>query len=521
MRMSARRIAICMIAAVLTAAAATAGAADPPLVEAARKGDQAAVRALLKAKANVNAAEADGTTALHWAARRDDLALIDLLIGGGANVEASNRYGVTPLLLACETGSARVVQALLRAGARPDAALPEGETALMIAARSDKAEIVKLLVASGAKVDVKESWRGQTAMMWAAAEGHGAVIKTLVELGADPKARTDGGFTPLLFAVRGGRLEAVRALLEVGGDANDVLQARKPAIAAATAGNNANGVTVTGANSLRPADSVDGTTALVLAIMNKRWEVAKYLLDHGADPNDGRSGWTALHELAYVRKPNVGKGLPPPEETEYIDTLEVARALVDHGADVNARQTRERRDGSRNDLNRVGATPLMLAAKHADIPYMQFLAGHRADPNISTAGHATLLMVAAGVGVFNVGESAGTNQEAFEATKLAWQLGSTDLNAADDAGWTALHGAAKRGSNDITQFLVEKGFTAFDAKTKEGWTPLRIADGVFVGATVKRADETAALIRKLMIARGLEPPAKVVNDVVAAAETKK
>jgi ankyrin repeat protein len=151
---------------------------------------------------------------------------------------------------------------------------------------------------------------------------------------------------------------------------------------------------------------------------------------------------------------------------------------------------------------------------------MQFLAEHGADPQIQTAGHATLLMVAAGVGVFNVGESAGSNEEAFEATKLAWQLGSTNLNAADDTGWTALHGAAKRGSNDITQFLIEKGFSAFDAKTKEGWTPLRIADGVFVGATVKRADETAALIRKLMIERGLQPPAKVVNDVAAAADTK-
>jgi ankyrin repeat protein len=148
---------------------------------------------------------------------------------------------------------------------------------------------------------------------------------------------------------------------------------------------------------------------------------------------------------------------------------------------------------------------------------MQFLAAHGADPQIATQARDTLLMVAAGVGVFNVGESAGTNEEAFEATKLAYQLGSTDVNAADEEGWTALHGAAKRGSNDITQFLIDRGFRAFDAKTKEGWTALRIADGVFVGATVKRADETAALIRNLMKERGYEPPAKVVNDVAAAA----
>jgi ankyrin repeat protein len=222
-----------------------------------------------------------------------------------------------------------------------------------------------------------------------------------------------------------------------------------------------------------------------------------------------------------VRKPNLGKGLPPQEDVEHTDTLEVARVLVAHGANVNARQTRERRDGSRNDLNRVGATPLLLAAKHADVAYMRFLAEHGADSHIATTQHATLLMVAAGVGIFNVGESAGTNEEAFDAVKLAYELGSTDVNAVDDNGWTALHGAAKRGSNEITQFLADHG-SGFDATTKkEGWTALRIADGVFVGATIKRADETAALIRKLMTERGLNPPAKVVNDVAEVAKPNK
>ncbi len=523
--MRARHIACWMIAALLTASPAWAGAGDLPLVEAAKKGDAAAVRALLKAHADVNAAEADGTTALHWAARRDDEETVTALVRAGARVKAANRYGVTPLLLACETGSALTAQALLGAGADANDALPEGETALMIAARSDKREIVKLLAAAGARVEAKESWRGQTAIMWAAAEGHAGIIRTLVELGADLKGRTDGGFTPLLFAVRAGKIDAVRALLELGADVNDVLQAKRKAAAPARGGAGVSaGVTANNAaNNLRPADSVDGTTALILALTNKRWQLAKFLVEHGADPNDSRTGWTALHELAYMRKPNLGKGLPPPEETEYVDTLDVARVLIEHGANVNARQTKERRDGNRNELNRVGATPLLLAAKHADVPYMQFLAAHGADPQIPTQGHDTLLMVAAGVGVFNVGESAGTNDEAFEATKLAYQLGSTDANAVDDEGWTALHGAAKRGANDIAQFLIERGYRAFDAKTKEGWTALRIADGVFVGATVKRADETAALIRKLMKERGFEPPAKVVNDVaapVAAPEQK-
>jgi len=124
-----------------------------------------------------------------------------------------------------------------------------------------------------------------------------------------------------------------------------------------------------------------------------------------------------------------------------------------------------------------------------------------------------VLMAAAGVGIFNTGESAGTNEEALEATKLAYEFGSTNVNEANYKGWTALHGAAKRGSPPIAQFLVEHG-AEFDVYTyEEGWTPIRIADGIFIGATVKRSDETADLLRNLMRARGMEPPVKVANDV--------
>jgi uncharacterized protein len=390
--------------------------------------------------------------------------------------------------------------------------LPEGETPLMVAARTGKSAVVKALVARGANVNAQESWHGQTALMWAAAENHPDTIKTLVEVGANLTGRTAGGFTPLLFAVREGKLDATRALLDLGADPNDQLRPTKPAPPArmvgsgVTAGNNAG-------NSLRPSTDGEGTTALVLAITNRRYELAKYLVERGADPNRQDVGWTPLHELAYQRKPNTGKGLPPQEDVDHMDTLELARILLDHGANINARQTRERRDGARNDLDRVGATPLLLAAKHADVPFMQFLAARGADPKITTEDGATVLMVAAGVGIFNTGESAGTNEEAFAATQLAYQLGSTDVNAADYKGWTALHGAAKRGSPDISQFLIDHG-AEFDVYTyEEGWTPLRIADGIFIGATVKRSDDTAAILRKNMIAQGLQPPAKVVNDV--------
>jgi ankyrin repeat protein len=488
---------------------AASASAETPLIKAVRNSDAAALRALLQKRVDVNAPEPDGTTALHWAVSRNDVEGTKLLIKAGAKVTTANRYGVTPLLQACETAGVPVVEALLSAGADANGTLPEGETALMIAARTGKADVVKALAARGAKVDAKENWHGQTAMMWAASEDHGEVVKALVELGADFKARTAGGFTPLLFAVREGKLNATRALLELGADVNDELRPAAPPARSgqiATSGNNAG-------NPLRPSGNGEGTSALILAITNKQYEVAKFLVEHGADTNGKSVGWTALHELAYIRKPNVGKGLPPQEDVDHMDTLELARILLDHGANVNARQTKERRDGARNDMNRVGATPLLLAAKHADVPFMRFLAAHGADPRIATTDNDSVLMAAAGVGIFNTGESAGTNEEAFEATKVAHELGSTNVNDANYKGWTALHGAAKRGSPQIAQFLSDHG-ADFDVYTyEEGWTPLRIADGIFIGATVKRSDETAELLRKVMKEHGLEPPEKIANDV--------
>jgi ankyrin repeat protein len=256
---------------------------------------------------------------------------------------------------------------------------------------------------------------------------------------------------------------------------------------------------------LRPAGP-DGTSALVLAITNAHFELAKYLIDQGADVNAAAQGWTPLIELEYVRRPNHGKGLPPPEPTDIYNSLELAKVLLAHGADPNARQAKEISDGQRNYQNRVGATAFFLAAKHADIPMMRLLVEHGADPNIMTEDHTTALAAAAGVGIWNVGESAATNEEALEAVKLAYEMGSKDVNAADDFGYTALHGAALRGSPEIVQFLADRG-AQLDVKTKsEGWTPLRIADGVYYTGTVKRGRDAGALLRQLMKARGLPVP---------------
>ena len=189
----------------MSAGTAAAAARDLPLVEAARAADADAVRALLERQVDVDIAETDGTTALHWAAYRGDFETAQLLLAAGAGPEAANRYGVTPLVLAAGRGNAPIVEALLDAGADPNTTLPEGETVLMTAARTGDVDVLRLLLNRGADLRARESWRGQTALHWAAAENHPAAVHTLVELGADVDERSTAGWSALLYAVRAGR----------------------------------------------------------------------------------------------------------------------------------------------------------------------------------------------------------------------------------------------------------------------------------------------------------------------------
>ena len=468
-----------------------AAEADVPLVEAAKVADAATVRVLLEQQVDANTSEADGTTALHWAAYKGDLETTQLLLRAGADVTAANRYGVTPLALAAGRGNGPIVEALLNSGADPNTSLPEGETVLMAAARTGDVDVLRLLLAHGADIGAQELWRGQTALMWAAAQNHPGSIHTLIELGANINERSNAGWTALLFAVRSGKTPAVRALLEAGADVNDTVQPLT------SESEKAETETATSRRT-----GPDGTSALVIAVTNAHFSLAKYLVEKGADPNAAAQGWTALHQLAYTRRPNSGKGMPPVPITDSLDTLDFGRFLLENGADPTVRQSERFNNRERNNLNRVGATPYLLAAKHADVPLMRLLAAHGADTRQPTEGNASPLMVAAGVGIFNVGESAGTNEEAFEAVKLAYELGDQDVTVADDRGYTALHGAALRGANPIVQFLVDRGADLL-AESKEGWTPLRVADGVHYTGTVKRADHTAEMLRQLMKARGV------------------
>ena len=446
------------------------------LLDVVKTGDAAAARTLLARGGDPNSADADGSTVLHFAVENDETELIQALLAAGARARVANRHGITPLHLAATNGNATIVQRLIAAGADVNGVTPGGETALMMASRTGDPETIKALLTHGAMVDAKEGWRGQTALMWAATENNAAAIRLLVEAGADVKTKSTGGsFTAFLFAVRGGHIDAARALLDSGANVNERLS--------------------------------DGMSALVLALYNAHFELAAFLLDRGADPNAAEQGWTALHQVAWSRRPNRGFNMPGAVPTGRIDSLELVRKLVAKGANVNARMTKEPRDGNRNMLNRIGATPFVMAAKSADVPLMRVLLESGADPKIKTNDGTSALMAAAGVGVYGPGESPGTHEEALEAVKLAYEAGGGDVNDVNRDGETALLGAVYRGGAvPVIQFLSDKG-AKLDVANKKQWTPLLAAEGVvYASSGIRRYPEAAALIRKLMREKGLPIP---------------
>jgi ankyrin repeat protein len=437
------------------------------LIQAAKQRAADAVRELVRQGADANAAAPDGTTALHWAAHLSEIETAVMLIRAGAKVDAATDLGVTALSLACTNGDAAMVRALVEAGANANSVLPNGETVLMTCARTGNVELVKTLLQHGANVSARQRSHGQTALMWAAAQNHAAVVRVLSDNGADINARAPAsGFTPLLFAARNGAAEAARALLDVGANVNDT--------------------------------AADGTAALLVAAFNGHWDLAQSLLEQGADPNAIGAGFTALHWAAGTWETDIS-GVSGPEGYQWIaglvpGKLEFVKALLSRGADPNATITKAPprfgiRAGSRFNLR--GATPFLVAADGGNVPIMQALLAAGANPLMQTADQTTPLMAAAGLGQ-NVGESRVTYDEALAAVTLIVSLGG-EVSAANDAGETALHGAAYFGADGVVEFLVSSGADV-NATNRFGSRPLTIALGYGQGIA---HESTATLLRKL------------------------
>jgi len=475
------------LAALLAVVQVTAYGAGPNAADAAQRKDKEALRALVKLHGDVNAAQPDGTTALHWAAHWNDAELVNLLLSAGANAKAVNRYGATPLSEAVVSGSAAMIEALLKAGANPNTlTTTEGETVLMTAARSGNVDAVRILLERGADANAREKYKGQAALMWAAAERHPEIVKLLLAHGADWKVRSfdretkppklsaassispiaRGGFTALSFVAREGDIESARAMLDAGVDIN--------------------------------YGDVDNTSALIVAIMNKQYTFAKFLLDRGADVNiAGGYGRTALYAIVDIRNEDWST-LPNRKAEDPLPSLQIVNELLARGAKVNAALNaplpgRSGMDSGDTTLD-TGTTPLMRAARAGDAAVMRLLLERGADPKLTTKDGNTALMFAAGVG-YRDKNTRGSESEALEALKLAIEAG-LDLRQANSKGETALHGAASRGADTIVQFLVEHG-ADLNAKTKQGFTPIDIAMGKASLAQLPVPhDSTVVLLRK-------------------------
>ena len=453
------------------------------IIEAVKENDLSSLRILLDSGEDVNAADPDGSIALHWAVHNDSLGIAQLLLNAGSDVNAKNRYGVAPLSLAANNGSPSMVKTLLDKGAPANTVMAEDESVLMTAARAGVEEVVSLLISAGANVNARESWRGQTALMWAAAEGNLEVLELLVSMGADVSARSNKGFTPLLFAAREGETSVVHSLITNGASVSEALPSREAV------------VTENGMSSAAQT----GMTPLLLAIGSAHFETASLLLELGADPNAAPLGWAPIHQITWIRKAGqAGSNNPAPQGSGKLGSLEFTRKLVESGADINAKVTKRPPVGV-SALNMRGGTAFLLAARTADIDLMRLLVDLGADPHETNDDLSTPLMVAAGLGTGAPGEDPGTEEEVLEAVKYALSLGE-DINAVDVMGNTAMHGAAYKHLPSVVAYLNEQGaeISIWNQENEVGHTPLLIAEGIHRGMNIVGSSVTEVAIREIL-----------------------
>jgi ankyrin len=472
------------------------------LVDAVKSGDRTSALTLISQRADVNAPETDGTTALHWAVHHGDLELTQRLIRAGAKVNVKNDFGSTPMSEAAVLGRADLIEALLTAGADVESPNADGQTALMVVARTGRVDAARLLLKYGANVNTVEQWRGQTALMWAVAQKQPAMVAELVKAGADVNARSTvnnwdrqvtaepraiyrpaGGLTPLLYASREGCVECARLLVEAGAD-------------------------------LSLADP-ENISPLLMAVINGQWDTAQYLIKKGANPNKwdfwGRAPLYAAVDLNTIPR----GGRPDWPSLDETTSLQVIEMLLAAGANPNAQLKLAppfRNIGNDRGLDGMlttGATPLLRAAKALDAPAIAALLAKGADTSLANSRGMTPIMVAAGLGSVDADTrgfylSEDTQQRSIESLKLLIQAGG-DINSKDSRGLTPLHEAARWGWNDVVQFLVENG-ADLNAKDNRGNTPIDSALGKAGGnsrggARIDVHEDTAALLRKLAASR--------------------
>jgi ankyrin repeat protein len=528
---------------------------DSPLADAAMNGDRAAVRSLLQKKADVNAPQADGATALQWAAYRDDLELADLLISAGANPKMANREGATAMQLASLRGSAPMIEKLLNRGAEVNERGTHGETPLMFAARNGNLQALTLLLKRGAEINAKESLRGTTALMWAVEQKHVEAVNLLIQQGADVGVASSpdskGGTAYLAPSVeqRAKQEDFIRERRKLVAPDAVVSEADAAALAAAFGiGQNTKGGGLTSLVLAAREDCIEcaqlliaahadvnqttryGWTALLTAVQNRHYRLAAYLMDHGADPNIANNGgWTPLYIAVDNR--NIEGGDYPVRQPD-MDHLDFIKLLVSRGANVNARicgveSTPQQCKGDSTETRTIftmqwlyedGATPFLRAAQSGDTSVMKLLLEHGASPNVATTNGDTALMVASGIGWVDGVTFEWSEAENLEAVKMCLDLG-IDPNVVDSDGRTALHGAAHKGRNEVVRLLVDHG-AKLDARDNGSrdtftgalqghtWMPIDYARGlVRVGVQSATArPETEALLRKLMQERGIGVP---------------
>jgi ankyrin len=508
----------CWLALVTVCVTSPAWAADLRLVDAVAERDRVAAHKLLDEGVDVNARRADGASALLWAAHWNDAELVARLLRAGADVNAANDHGVTPLALAIENTSTALVERLLAAGANPNLSQTSGLTPLMIAARTGAAQAVRMLLARGASVNAATDVTRQTPLMWAVASRHPDIVTMLLENGAEPGAMSARGFTPLLFAARSGDIESAKLLLAAGARVND--------------------------------RGSDGTHALPLAVLTANDEFALFLLKQGADPNGalGASGVTALHAAAgdvdiwmrgWVREHNVrGTG----RRLDLERRLVLVKALLAHAADPNARIAASAiayvqgylRNGA-YDLFAVGlgdvagATPLAVAAYSMNTAgifpgvrdyrvdsspaILRALLQAGADPGLRTKDESTPLMMLVGCGRFTYNPGARRSHPSpstDESARILVEEGHVDVNATNEADFTALHCAAYGGFNEVVQYLVERGAN-INARDWRGRTPYRLAEGAKQSFQFHAWPDTADLLRRLGADTSLSIPGNVME----------